>query len=81
MPDDTVEAWRNIIERLRTIDQPLQGYRSCLEQGMGKGLMAARRQVATAIEQGRVASGSESGFDELVGRFASVRTENPASGR
>ncbi len=26
MPDDTVESWQNIIQRLRTIDQPLDGY-------------------------------------------------------
>lgn len=80
MPDTTVQAWRSIIERLNTIHEPLGGYRSSLELGMSKGLMAAQRQVNTAIDQGRAASGAESGFRVLLERFDAVRNDNPSLG-
>lgn len=77
MPDDSAEAWSNIIERLRTIDQPLAGYQACLAEGLRIGHLAAARQVHTAVEQGRSASGPDSGLDILVQRFdASAETDN-----
>lgn len=69
MPDRTAEGWENIITRLRTIGQPLEGYRQCLERGRTQGMVVARRQVAAAIDQGRLASGPSSGFDVLLRRF------------
>lgn len=78
MPDHTVESWENIITRLRTIDQPLDGYRQCLETGRGQGPLASERQVTAAIDQGRTASGPGSGFDVLFRRFDATRSDNPA---
>lgn len=80
MPDDSVEAWNNITQRLRTIDQPLAGYRACLEAGIETGAVAARRQVATAVEQGRSAAGADSGFHVLLDRFDAASAQNPKLG-
>ncbi len=77
MPDQTIEAWRNIIQRLQTIDQPLAGYQACLAAGLGRGSVAAERQVAAAIEQGRTAAGDASGFNVLLDRFDSARQASP----
>ena len=81
MPDDTVEAWENIGHRLRTIDQPLAGYRECLATGIERGEVAAVRQVMTAIDQGRAAAGADSGLNVLLDRFDAASEENPAIGR
>ena len=69
MPDHTVEAWQNIAQRLRTIDQPLAGHQECLAAGMERNAVAAVRQVTVAIEQGRSAAGPDSGFNVLLARF------------
>ena len=76
MADDTVEAWGNIGQRLRTIDQPLAGHRECLTVGIERGEVAAARQVHAAIEQGRAAAGSDSAFDILLARFDTASEEN-----
>lgn len=78
MPDDTVEAWQNIVQRLRTVDQPLAGYQECLAAGLEIGSVAAVRQVLNAIEQGRTAAGSDSGFNVLLDRFDSASQQQPA---
>lgn len=80
MQDNTVEAWENINQRLRTIDQPLAGYQACLTVGLESGAVAAARQVTTAIEQGRDAAGSNSGFHVLLDRFDAASEENSAIG-
>lgn len=80
MPDDTVEAWGNIVQRLRTIDQPLGGYQACLAKGLEQGAVASARQVTTAIEQGRAAAGSDSGFDVLLQRFDSASEQDAPLG-
>jgi uncharacterized protein (DUF885 family) len=69
MPDDSLGAWDNIVARLQTIDQPLAGYRQCLEAGIAEGRTAARRQVTVAIEQGRAVAGDDSSFLRLVDRL------------
>lgn len=74
MPDDTVLAWENIIARMKTIDAPLDGYRSCLATGLTNGTLAAQRQGTVAIEQGRTAAGPESGFNSLIGRLEEAST-------
>ena len=80
MPDHTVEAWENIIARLRTIGEPLDGYLQCLELGLQAGASVAARQVTTAIEQGRIAAGADSGFGVLVQRYDAARDDNPSLG-
>ncbi len=80
MRDDTVEAWENIGERLRTIARPLAGYQECLMVGLERGEVAARRQVNVAIEQGRSAAGPASGFSVLLDRFDAASEEDPTLG-
>lgn len=80
MPDHSVEAWENIIQRLETIEQPLSGHRDCLELGLERGDVVARRQVGAAIEQGRSAAGETSGLAVLVDRFDNAGIENPSLG-
>lgn len=78
MADDTREAWENINQRLRTIDQPLAGYQACLAAGLEQGTVVAARQVTTAIKQGRIAASPDSGFNVLFQRFDAAREANPA---
>ncbi len=70
MPTDTPEAWSSIVARLEQIDQALDSYRASLEVGLTAGDVAARRQVESAIEQGRLAAGPGSSFLQLLDRFA-----------
>lgn len=77
MPDVTIEAWHSIIQRLRTIDQPLAGYQQCLAIGIDIGAVAAQRQVRDAINQGRTAAGADSGFNVLLDRFDAASQQDP----
>lgn len=77
MPAGTAESWENIITRLHTIEQPLHGYRQCLERGRDQGQVVAGRQVDAAIAQGRTAAGPASGFDVLLRRFDTKRNHDP----
>lgn len=84
-PADTPEAWSNIIARLESVDEALAGYRASLEAGQAEGLVAARRQIVAAIEQGRQAAGNDDSsfdgikaqFDELAGSDARVAELEP----
>lgn len=49
--------------RLLGLPEALEGYRRCLAEGLARGLVASRRQVLAAIEQGRAWSGP-AGFAE-----------------
>jgi uncharacterized protein (DUF885 family) len=69
MPKVTRRDWEDVITRLETIAEPLDGYRACLRTGLDLGEAAARRQVLTAIDQGRVAAGDGSSFHQLLEQF------------
>lgn len=60
------EGWEAILNRLETLPTALEGYRRSLEAGRAKGLAVARRQVEAVIEQGRLAAGADSSFDQLL---------------
>lgn len=60
------EGWDAILARLETLPAVLEGYRQSLEEGRRRGLAVARRQVEAVIEQGRLATGPESSFDQLL---------------
>lgn len=78
-PDDTAAAWTDIITRLETIQQPLDGYRASLELGQQEGSVAARRQIMAAIEQGRQAAGSnDSSFDGIRNQFDAAAANDAA---
>ncbi len=62
----TAEGWEAAITRLETLPDALDGYRRSLEEGRRRGLTVARRQVETVIEQGRIATGEDSSFNQLA---------------
>ncbi|GAA4656633.1 DUF885 domain-containing protein [Arthrobacter cryoconiti] len=51
MPTATVVDWENISGRLANVPAAVDGYISSLRAGASSGLVAARRQVLTVIEQ------------------------------
>ena len=74
-PMATVADWNDIIARLDSIDQALGSYRAGLEHGQAAGRIAAKRQIESAIEQGRVAAGDGSSFHELEGQLDTAAAE------
>lgn len=72
MPRDSADAWSNIAARLRTISEPFEGWRQCLEEGLARDLVAARRQVESSIEQARHLAGEGSMFAGLVSEAAAA---------
>lgn len=66
MARDSATAWSNIAARLRTIGEPLSGWRRVLAEGIGQGRVVARRQVESVIEQAENLAGPESRFLDLL---------------
>ncbi len=54
-----------VAARLSTLHEALRGWRETMAEGLTSGIVVARRQVETTIEQGRAWSGSE-GFAEVA---------------
>lgn len=61
----TREGWEAVVARLNTIAQPLTGYRETLNKGRSLGLMPARRQVESIVEQARNLAGDESAWERF----------------
>ncbi len=59
MPDDSVEAWSSIAERLRTVDRPLRQIVETLAREADAGHVSAVRQIHATIEQIRAWTGQE----------------------
>ena len=74
----SLEDWEAIVTRVETIAQPLNGWRASLEVGRAQGSTAARRQVESVIEQGRLTAGPASPFDELAQKLAASEVDDPA---
>ncbi len=66
MDHKTEQGFSDILMRLRTIDQPIEGYRRCLEQGLDHGEVVARRQVKSVIAQCRSLASADSRFRQYV---------------
>ena len=73
MPRDTEEHWANIASRMALIPQGLDSYRRTLDEGLGRGLVVARRQALETADQCDVWSGAAEGhtpfFRGLVEAF------------
>ncbi len=80
-PSDTADDWEALIERVATVDQPLDGLRRTLEEGRVAGHTVSRRQVDAVIEQGEVASGDNSSFHQLRPRLADAAAKAAEAGR
>lgn len=74
MPTDSDEGWRNLLSRLITIDQPIEGYRETLQLGLDRDEAVARRQVLSVIEQCRSLARQD-------GRFRKYEAEGAESGQ
>ncbi len=59
----SAEGWAAVASRLGTISEPLDGYRRTLELGRSRGLMPARRQIESIVEQARNLAGEKSSWD------------------
>lgn len=67
LPRRDDEDWRNIAARLRAIPEMFSGWRASLEEGLARGLRAARRQaVEGAVQADRYAAGTH---DALVSGY------------
>lgn len=62
MDRSSAEGWEDVSSRLRTVDQPLQGYRETLELGRERDLLPAQRQVESVISQARHLAGDDSAW-------------------
>jgi len=67
LPRGSDEDWRNIAARLRAIPEMFAGWRTSLDEGLARGLPAARRQaVEGAIQADKYAAGTH---DALVAGY------------
>ncbi|MDH5372289.1 MAG: DUF885 domain-containing protein [Acidimicrobiia bacterium] len=70
MDTSTPEGCGNVIERLATMEIVLGSYRAALEEGIKRGLLAARRQVLSSIEECRAHAGPGSFLENIGARLA-----------
>ena len=73
MDTSTPEGCRNVLSRLSTLSDVLGGYQETLEEGMRRGLLAARRQVLSMIEECRSYAGTASFLESLATRLNECR--------
>ncbi|GAB3521625.1 DUF885 domain-containing protein [Arthrobacter monumenti] len=66
MPTDTVEDWDNIAGRLHNLPDAISGYVSSLRTARENGIVAAKRQVRTVIEQTGKYAGDGGFFDSFA---------------
>lgn len=68
----TGQGWDAVTTRLATVEQPLDGYRACLAEGIDRGLVPPARQVASVTEQMRTLAGPESPWAVYVAEAGAV---------
>ncbi|MHA7306778.1 DUF885 domain-containing protein [Arthrobacter sp. TMN-49] len=80
MPTATVTDWEHIAARLNNVQGAVDGYIASLRAGAQRGLVAARRQVLTVIEQCERHAGPEGYFVSLAttAGLESATTESTA---
>lgn len=66
MGKETAGEWAAICSRLERLDEGLAGYRETLETGRRRGLVAAARQVRSAVRQAESLAGEGSAFGGLL---------------
>lgn len=62
MAKDTAEDWEAICARLEAFPSMIDGYMASLQAGRERGMVAARRQVESVIDQAEEISGNRSRF-------------------
>lgn len=76
MPRATEDDWSNIAARLIKVRPALAGYRTSLEEGLRRGLVAAQRQARESARQAHIWSGA----GDAPSFFATLRTAYDRSG-
>lgn len=74
---ETDDGWDAAITRLETIDRPLAGYRECLEEGRGRGVVVAKRQVRAVVVEALTTAGDRGFFRELPARLEATPAAAP----
>ena len=82
MPRDTEEHWANIASRMALISEGLDSYRRTLDEGLGRGLVVARRQPLETADQCDVWSGAAEGHTSFFRGLVEAFDESgvPAAG-
>jgi len=81
MRTDTAEDWEIVSRRLSAVPEALAGFRSALREGMGRGIVAARRQALVASDQAATWAGDGGTtpfFELLVNRADALPDVTPA---
>ncbi len=72
MDTSSTLGWENVIARMSTVSQPLDGFRQTLELGRQRGLMVSRRQAQSVIDQALHVAGSNSKWLQLLPQVEAV---------
>lgn len=78
MRADSPGARENIVQRLDAVGKPLADYRRLLESGLEAGIVSARRQVESVIEQAWRLSDDPASIDGIVARASGGGDPSPA---
>ncbi|MDR2998913.1 MAG: DUF885 domain-containing protein [Microbacterium sp.] len=79
MPTATTDDWSVVAERLAAIPQALRGYTATLREGIAKGVVPARRQVAEVATQITRYTADDGFFASFVAGAAPEDGQLPAS--
>ena len=72
MDTSTAEGCRSALTRLSTLSEALGSWQEALTEGIERGLMAARRQVLSAMDECRSYAGATSFLDSLSNQLVSL---------
>ena len=81
MPRAAEEDWTTIAARVTLVPEALASYRQTLQEGVGRGLTAARRQVAECARQADTWAGTAGGtsyFDTILEEYDSTGFSVPS---
>lgn len=88
MPRSTTADWETVNARLKAVPAAVASFEQTLEEGIRRGMTAARRQVEANIQQAEtwsgLAAGSRSYFDDMVaasGQEGALRSELEAGAK
>ncbi len=88
MPKATTEDWATVNARLKAVPEAVASFERTLEEGVRRGMTAARRQVEANIEQAESWSGARQGslsyFDAMVaasGQSGALQSELEAGAK
>jgi len=70
MTRSDLQGWEDIVTRLATLGEPLEGYVQTLEIGRSKGLVASTRQVEAMAREARTVSADGSPMEDFAAELA-----------